>query len=357
MNKIDLLLVEDDEQDQKTCQHAADDFQDDNNCMINIRVCAKVEDALAALNESHFDGAIVDMRLAGDGNEGNDVIDRIKDTFRRIPVAIMTGTPDAANTAGFPLIEVYKKGEAKYSEIIDEIYKIYTTGLTKIMGGKGEIEKNLSKIFINNLLPQREKWSEYGKLDNLKTEKALLRHTLNHLIQLLDGDVDKCYPEEMYIWPPVSQKINTGGIVKDKHSNEFYIIMNPACDLAERIGGGCNTDRALLAKIDSEETFLEEELIKKKLRNPNAESLTDDQKRSALSSARQHKTFYYHWLPKTNFFKGGFINFRKISTHTQKEFDDNFDTPSYQISPPFLKDIVARFSSYYARQGQPDIEQ
>ncbi|MDX7421608.1 hypothetical protein SJ301_31805, partial [Klebsiella pneumoniae] len=79
--------------------------------------------------------------------EGNDVIDRIKDTFRRIPVAIMTGTPDAANTAGFPLIEVYKKGEAKYSEIINEIYKIYTTGLTKIMGGKGEIEKNLSKIF------------------------------------------------------------------------------------------------------------------------------------------------------------------------------------------------------------------
>ena len=27
-----------------------------------------------------------------------------------------------------------------------------------------------------------------------------------------------------------------------------------------------------------------------------------------------------------------------------------------QISPSFVKDIVARFSSYYARQGQPNID-
>lgn len=33
-----------------------------------------------------------------------------------------------------------------------------------------------------------------------------------------------------------------------------------------------------------------------------------------------------------------------------------FENPSVQISSLFLKDIVARFSSYYARQGQPDID-
>jgi hypothetical protein len=32
-------------------------------------------------------------------------------------------------------------------------------------------------------------------------------------------------------------------------TNEFFIVMNPACDLAERNGGGCNTDRALLVEI------------------------------------------------------------------------------------------------------------
>lgn len=356
MTEINLLLVEDTKQDQQSCQNAANDFQEDNNCKINIKVCANVNDALIALNESHYDGAIIDMRLAGQGDEGNQVINRIKETFRRIPVVIMTGTPDAAETDGFPLVDIYKKGETPYSVIITELCGIYNSGLTKIMGGRGEIERSLSKIFVNNLLPQRKNWAIYGEEDNQKTEKALLRHALNHLIQLLDGDVDKCYPEEMYIWPPVSTRINTGSIVKSKSSDNFYIVMNPACDLAERNNGGCNTDRALLAKIDSDTDFLSDELLKRKVKKPDLNELARKDKVSSISSIRQHKTAYYHWLPKTEFFKGGFINFRKIATHTQQEFDQTFEPPSVQISSPFLKDIVSRFSSYYARQGQPDID-
>lgn len=356
MTEINLLLVEDAKQDQQSCKNAASDFQEDNNCTINIEVCANVNDALTALNESHYDGAIIDMRLAGQGNEGNQVIAQIKETFRRIPVTIMTGTPDVAETEDFPLVAIYKKGEKPYSEIIAELCGIYRTGLTKIMGGKGEMEKNLNHIFIKNLLPQRRHWVNYGKEDNKRTEKALLRHALNHLIQLLDDDVDKCYPEEMYIYPPISSRINTGCIVKNKKSNHFYIVMNPACDLAERHNGGCNTDRALLAKIDSETEFLSDKLTRKKIKNPEINELNKNEKVSLIKPIRQNKTAYYHWLPKTEFFEGGFINFRKIATHTQEEFDELFAYPSVQISSPFLKDIVARFSSYYARQGQPDID-
>lgn len=356
MNEINLLLVEDNEQDQESCLNAASDYKEDNDCIINIKVCSNVNDALTALNESYFDGAIIDMRLAGEGNEGNEIIERIKNTFSRIPVAIMTGTPDAAETEGFPLINIYKKGEDLYFNIISEICKIYSTGLTKIMGGRGEIEKNLSKIFIKNLLPQRNKWVEYGKEDNLRTEKALLRHALNHLIQLLDSGVEKCYPEEMYICPPVSAMINTGGIVKRKNSDNFFIVLNPACDLAERASGGCNTDRALLANIDSDNIYLADELIKRQIKKPDLLELTFKERESAIKNVRQHKTIYYHWLPKTDFFTGGFVNFRKIATYTKEEFERDFDSPSIQISDPFLKDIIARFSSYYARQGQPDID-
>ena len=67
-------------------------------------------------------------------------------------------------------------------------------------------------------------------------------------------------------------------------------------------------------------------------------------------------TDYYHWLPKTDFFEGGVINFRKLKTVNEVDFDEQFETPSIQISTFFVKDIVSRFSSYYARQGQPDID-
>ena len=67
-------------------------------------------------------------------------------------------------------------------------------------------------------------------------------------------------------------------------------------------------------------------------------------------------TDYYHWLPNVDFFDGGFLNFRKLKTLKKDDFENQFEEPSIQISPFFVKDIVARFSSFYAWQGQPDIE-
>lgn len=356
MTEMYLLLVEDHEQDQKSCENAVNDFKEDNNCIIHLKTCSNIEEALSALNGSYYDGAIIDMKLAGQGNEGNQVINQIRSTFRRIPVVIMTGTPDVAEKDGIPLVKLCKKGDDTYLYVIQSLWDIYKTGLTKIMGGRGEIEKNLSEIFIKNLLPHRDRWIEYGAAESERTEKALLRHTLNHLAQLLDDGENKCYPEEFYIYPPISDRINTGCIVKSKNSDNYYVVMNPACDLAERDDGGCNTDRALLAKIDSEQEFLDDELIRKKRKNNTLQELTEKNKKESIASARQHKTFYYHWIPETKFFKGGFLNFRKIATHTEEELGNNFEIPSKQISSPFVKDIVARFSAYYARQGQPDID-
>lgn len=356
MSEMNLILVEDQEQDRETCRNAVIDFEEDNDCTIKLQEFNNVSEALSALRKSYYDGAIIDMKLADQGGEGNQVIELIRDSFRRIPVVIMTGTPDVAETDGFPLVKLGKKGEVQYKDIINELWNIYNTGLTRILGGKGEIEKNLNRIFIENLLPHRHKWIEYGLEDSTRTEKALLRHALNHLSQILDDDVNKCYPEELYIYPTVSDRINTGVIVKSKTTDDYYIVMNPACDLAERDNGGCNTDRALLAKIDSVDTFLNDELSRRKIRKPDLAELTEKQKRDVIKETRKHKKLYYHWLPETGYFSGGFINFRKIATHTEEEFTENFETPLCQISSPFLKDIVSRFSSYYARQGQPDID-
>ncbi|WP_429011509.1 hypothetical protein [Aeromonas veronii] len=348
MIEIKILLVEDNLQDQQLCLTAAKEFGEDKSCKINILACSNVETAKTSLSNAVYDGAIVDMKLASNGNEGNDVIDEIRNNFRRIPVSIMTGTPDVVNLHDAPLVNIHKKGDVTYLEIIQEIYNLYLTGLTKIMGGRGVIEKSLSEIFMNHLLPQKDSWIEYGAQDHNRTEKALLRHALNHLMILLDDDVDKCFPEEMYIYPPASKKINPGHIVKDKKTNIFYIIMNPACDLAERQKGGCNTDRALLVEIQKLDDILPKECF--------VASPTNGKKKELEQIYKNTKCGYYHWLPNVKFFEGGVINFRRISTCTEDVLTDNYHSPLVQVSPVFLKDIVSRFSSYYARQGQPDID-
>ena len=386
MNKMKLILIEDDDQEANSCNEAVQDFNEDNGCHIQLEIHKNIQDALKALESSYFDGAIIDMKLADSGNEGNQALDVIRQHLKRIPVAIYTGTPDVADeTDDIPLIGVFKKGNVTYKNIVHNFWDIYKTGLTKIMGGKGQIEKSLSQIFIKYLLPEifpkstaseKSNWVGYAERNSENTEKALLRHTLNHLIHELYKSSGNCYPDEMYINLSAQEQVrlDTGCILKCKDKNNFYIVMSPACDLAERADGECNTDRALLVGIQMLEEiepdcFIPDEDGNKKLKrkkDPKTEEGRNTQaEREYLSKAQDNKLqsirkntkgIYYHWLPPTRFFNNGaVINFRRVSTYSESDLEKSFDKPIIQVASPFLKDIISRFSSYYARQGQPDI--
>ena len=168
-------------------------------------------------------------------------------------MAILTGTPSSADPE-FPYIGVFKKGDpgAGYGDLLDRFWKIQETGLTRILGGRGIIESKLAEVFWNNILPQIKKWEEYGEADSARTENALLRHTLNHLIQLIDEDIERYFPEEFPISiHQASGNIRTGSILKDKDSSQLFAVMSPDCDLVTRSDGKRNTDRLLLVEIIS----------------------------------------------------------------------------------------------------------
>ena len=155
MGNMKLLLVEDNEQDQKLCRNAVNDFNSENpEANISLEICCCVNEAESKLKDVCFDGIIIDMKLSSErADEGNQVIQELKKKLSRIPVVIMTGTPDVAEREDFPLVSIYRKGEVEYLELIKEFWHIYRTGLTKIMGGRGTIEEKLTTIFTNNLLP------------------------------------------------------------------------------------------------------------------------------------------------------------------------------------------------------------
>ncbi len=352
MTEIKLLIVEDAESDLKVCEDSAETYRQKKldeglDVRFSLTKCRTVKEALEKADGS-FDGAVIDLKLSGDNNEGKDVFLKIKGSFR-IPVIILTGTPDSIGEEEKPdFVSVLKKGEADFQrDILDVFFEIYNTGLTRIMGGRGRIEKTLNEVFLGNLLPMLEKWREYGNTDPERTEKALLRYTLNHLIQHLDDGEDSCFPEEVYIYPPRRDDLKTGSIVKKEGGENFYTILNPVCDLILR-SNGCKTDHILLAEIEKEGPIIDATLKDIKRKKKKKQKLND------IFNNKQE--LYRHWLPPTPFFKGGFINFRKISVCTKDTFEKDYNQPFIQVSPHFVKDILSRFSSYYARQGQPDIE-
>jgi hypothetical protein len=359
--KIKLLIVEDNEQELGTCRSSIKRYQAQKNRQIEIIECKTIEQAKEKLDAS-FDGAIVDLNLGTDGYTGNDVIKEIFTSFR-IPAAILTGTPQNAILVT-ESIKVYTRGEIEYVELFDIFFDVYNTGLTKILGGRGDIEKIMHRVFWTHLLPNIDGWMAYVS-NGKDTEKALLRFTINHLLELLDDEINSCFPEEMYIFPPVSDQIRTGSIVNAEGTDLYYVVLSPACDLVLH-QGNMKTNRILICDIEKRDM----EQIVKARKNSQIEIIDSDEQQLREEKERKKATAedfltrltnnsysnYYHYLPKTRRFDGGIIDFRKVSAFKPSEFKNKFKKPKIQISVAFTKDIVSRFSSYYARQGQPNFD-
>lgn len=349
--KFRLLLVEDVEEDLQTCRDTVDVYQHERKRPIDLVECSDVTQALDRLDNS-FDGAIIDLKLGSTGDEGNDIIRKINMERLPIPIMVLTGTPNAVNS-DLGYIGVFKKGDpnAGFNDLLDALWRIYDTGITRILGGRGVIQACLGELYWNNLFPQMDKWTYYGKTFPGSTEKALLRHALNHLIQLIDEDIEKCFPEEFYLSPPLTKDVRTGSILTEQDGERRFVVMSPSCDLVVRPDGRRKTDRILVVEVVAPQEVIPwyDGLA--------VSGLSRNKRRQLDDALRNNRGLYYHCLPATDFGPLGFLDFRRLFSVAEDDLERRFETPpEVQIAPPFAKDIVSRFSSYYARQGQPDID-
>lgn len=338
MNMMKILLVEDTKDQQDIFKDTVEVFNDKNDLNVGYEVAQDISEAFNKIDGS-YDGAIIDLWLGNDTDGGNEIVRQLVGSFTRMPIIFVTAFPGSVNEHP-SVIKTRSRDEGTYESDLLLFQEIHNTGLTHIMGGRGIIEENLSKVFLESLLPQINKWASYGKTDPERTEKALLRYTLNHLFQILEEDGGSCFPEEFYLPPLVIGKITTGSIVKEKTGSQLFVVLSPACDLVLRGENGVpNADCILFAEIENME-----------------DALDGSKNKGKVTELCNNKQTYRHWLPKTDFFDGGVLNFRKLASLSKDDFDEKFGKPTIQISPFFVKDIVSRFSSYYARQGQPDID-
>ncbi|WP_179031560.1 response regulator [Paenibacillus kribbensis] len=341
MESYNYLLVEDSDEDASVCKDTVARMNEErSDFSIVIEVASDLATALSMLNKT-YDGAIIDIKL-GDHDSGNEVIKEITEKYR-IPVSVMTGTPDTILEEDSP-IRIYKKGEVTYEDIITALVDTSRTGLFKVIGGKGILEETMKRVFWKNLYPKVETWKKLKEQGN-DTEAILLRYAIAHIQELLE-DTPFYSREEVYIAPPLTEKIRTGCIVKNKHDNLYYVVLSPPCDLAIH-NGEMKTDRVMLCEIDD-------------YRAVSLATIGDTgaakRKKALLPTIKNNGKEYYHWLPKNSVFEGGFINFRKVINYSPQELGDEFHSPELRIQDAIVKDILGRFSSYYARQGQPDFD-
>lgn len=337
MRPLELLLVEDDSRYVDEYKGVLEDYVEQRGRSIRMRVEKSLEAAKSSLDGS-LDAAIVDLNLGKDTSDGGEVIGELTNHFR-VPVAILTGTPaDAVHEP--PVVGVFTKGEHGFDQVLDRLWAIYNVGLTKIMGGRGLLEARLNRVFLNNLLPTIDRWVAHAAENQERTEKALLRYTLGHLVADLETDEAPYYAEEVYLVPPLEDSLQTGTLVQRTEGNTCHIVVTPACDLVIRPSGEPKTDVVVVAEVVPEEALFG--------------SIGADRGRQK-KLRRNNDSNCFHWLPQSDDIVGGFVDFRRLETVAWDEFDERFRRLGARVAPSFVKDIVSRFSTFYARQGQPDI--
>lgn len=362
MNKFKLLVVEDNESARTGYQVL---FDEENPNQFEVIYAKSKEEATTLIAKQQFDGAVVDLKLRNDvvpedpaQFEGNDFIESFTSSAR-CPVIVFTANPmNLTNEAKKRVFRTIDRGDG-FAKVIEKFKLIHKSGLSEIMNKGGLIDHHIDQIYWDVIAKRINTWTDYAE-QGKPTKDALLRLILNHLIEFVGQDNSEYFPDEAYLKVFDESVLKTGQLYKNTKSSETFIIISPACDLSVYDDGPksefvqlcriyCHNEEPINSHIQNAERSLPKE------EDPEYEKLRIRKKKSKsfLKNAPVNGTDFYHYLPKSGSFKGGVINFREINSVEREKISSNFSSLGIQVSPPFLKDIVGRYSSYYARQGQP----
>lgn len=359
---IKILLLEDNQGQVDELKATAERLGEGNGIQTDFVVfpslTAKVYEELV---KEHFDFLVVDLSLSGDGMNHFSWRDFIDIVFKKfhIPIIINSWNPDPNIPEENSLVKLFNKSNSS-EDLFNYIFNVYKTGITKVFWRNWAINSTLTDLIYRGELPDIQKWiSDWTTTFN--SEESLARYILSYLESRLSNNYKNFHTEEVYLKVKTEEigndqsiKLKTWRIIQPINSDELYIIMNPACDIASN-----KVDNIICLHIEPLAHVFDESFTN----NINNYFRGVDSAKKKIENAIKEKEGYY-WiiLPKTSLCEGGRINFKKIKSldHNQISQINSWYLVWYKaicdIAPLFVKDIISKFSSYYARQWTPDYE-
>lgn len=338
---ITIIIVEDNEKTQELYKDSIDDYNSESSEFeIKYFILKNDENIPNILYQNHIDAIIIDLDW-GTGKqkyEGNALVKKIRDDCR-IPIFIVSGNLQSLDEEyeESPILKKYQRDEVDNSELFDEIAALYKTGYTTVLGNHSEIDKMLSKVFWNHMSGVLDSW-ENQEIDTKKQRMLRFAVTrINEMLTINTDDKHDSYDALEYYIKPMKKKAFTGDIVC--YEDEKYVVITASCDMEQG-----KSDFVVLCKID----FKKFEELKSRVekRSNSAEK--------KLENYINNKEARWHLLPPCSVFDGGFVDFQMVRSVDRNDF---FETAKVivSINQVFHKDIQARFSHYYGRQGQPQL--
>lgn len=342
--EINIVIVEDDSNQMDAYISALSEFNNECSYYIIKHTSLENDDKLPEiLYKNRIDAIIIDLDWGSgrQGAEGSALVDHIIEHCR-IPVFVVSGNLGLLNTNmdESPIFKKYDRGDVIFDDLYGEIVELYSTGYTNVVGNHGLLDKNLADFFWKHLSSSIFNWKDYD--DTIKFQR-MLRFATTRINELLTFDSDNKHDEydahEFYIKPSPHVKPFTGDIIK--YEDNTYIVLTASCDMEQK-----KFDFAVLASVDFK---MFEEIYTGLRKTPPSNT-----KQKELAALVNNSKNRYHLLPPCDSFNGAVIDFQRITNIDKSNLYENAIIVS-SINPVFSKDIQARFSQYYGRQGQPQL--
>ena len=366
MNEIKLLILDDDQEVLDSFLSVINRINRDKAVTYKVYQAKTLEQAKEIIKYYKLDTAVIDLNLNNgngadpDNADGNTAIEELMMNFR-MPIFVVSGEPGKLkeSLSDNHLINLYTRDKFTEENGFETIIPpLFLSKSIHYFARDGFLEQKINAFYWEHLSQTIDSWKGVEKEHSDEIEKILSRHTLSCLNEELyiDGNIgnfDKYHPGEMYIIPPIKKHYHTGDIIEK--DGEKYIILNPACDIVNKNKIEYYTLVKIypaieISKIKSKSSTNQESYIQENLKKSN-------------------KLDRYHFLPKFNIIDNDYVIDFQLLTSIDIGTDEKSEYSKYlkerekyiisytklaSVASPFLKDIIARFSAYYARQGQPN---
>lgn len=338
---IQLLIVEDDADQIQSYLDIIENKNKKQDITFSPLVCKNYSEAKRALDSPTYDAAIVDLKLSqSEDIEGKKFIEDVYQKLR-IPIVVYSGSISQIDDIQENSLLKKKVRTEPFKDILEYIISVYKTGLTKFLKPGGEIDSMLTKIFWDHISKDIDTWIEHSN------PNTLYRYIFSHFQEYADmneqGDFEIYHPFEVYIRPAIKKNIHTGDVVS-LSGNEF-VVLTPACDIVIQ---DYTEKKEPIRKAE----FIVLGAVNKFDCNVLCKNKKGEIDKGKINEFVNNRNYRYHFLPPDLNSKTGYlIDFQNLTSFSIENVSDL--NRKYSISAPFIKDVINRFSSYYARQGQP----
>lgn len=341
---IQIIIVEDDKSLQDMYESSIEEFNIENEeYKIECFILANDNEIPHLLYNHHIDAIIVDLDwgTGSQQNEGNKLVKKIYDDCR-VPIFIVSGNLQllSVDYDESPIFKKYQRDEVIVNNLLNEIADLYKTGYTNVLGNYSAIDKMLSKVFWDHMSGVINSWENQGKDSQAK---RMLRFAITRINEMLTVNIDDNHDDydalEFYIKPAIKENPFTGDIIS--YDGKKYIVITAACDMEQG-----KSDFVVLCQVEFD--IIDD--LKNRIKDENSSKKAEEQLRIYINNGKPR----YHLLPPCNLFTGGLVDFQVVRSVSKKVFTEETSLIA-SINPAFNKDIQARFSHYYGRQGQPQL--